>query len=146
MNTPSLLLVIFPISNIFFSDIRPVHCPHSTFYIGSPFPLKKITRRIVIHFPVTVLHIILEVTLEDTSTFKDDFSFALLFSINPISLIRSFINCILSVSMPKPVFDLALISTSIWPFVKAFSSDTIICKFSSVYNSISPSKSSLSAQ
>jgi hypothetical protein len=64
MNTPAFLLVVFPISHILLSDICPVHSAHATLYIFPPFSFEVVAGRVVVHFAISVFHIVLEVALK----------------------------------------------------------------------------------
>ena len=146
MNTPSLLLITLPISNIFLSNISPIHRPHSAFHILFPFPFKIISWRIIVHLSVSFFHIILEITFKNTTALEDDLPFTLLFALNPLPFICGIINCIFSIAVSESIFYLSLISASIRPFIYALSCNSIICKFSIVNNTISPYKFTFAVQ
>jgi len=100
MNTPSFLMIFVPLSNIFLSNIGPVHCSEALFFIKLPLSLKIISRWIIIHFSVTIFQIILKASLKYTAAFEDNFSLTMLFTLKPLTLISSFLDSILSNTMP----------------------------------------------
>lgn len=146
MHPPTSLLVILPLSHILFSDICPVHSTHATLHILTPLSLEVISRRVVIHLPVSVLHIIFKITFKHTPTLESDFSFALFFTLKPLSFVSCVIDHVFTEAMSQPVFYLSFISTSIWPFVVAFSCDSIISKLSFINYAVGPNKNSFSVQ
>ena len=146
MNTPAFLLIIFPISNIFFPNIGPVHCAHPALNILLPFSLEIVARRIVVHLPVPMFHIIFEISLKDAATFKDDLPFPLLLALHPVSLIRSIIHNILSNPMPEAILHLSLVCTVIRPFICPLPRDTVVGKFTRIDNSIGPSEDAFTTE
>ena len=146
MNTPPLLLIIFPVSNIFLSNIAPVHGSHSTLNILSPFSFKIVSRWIVIHLSITMFHVIFEITFKNASTLKNNLTFSFFLAFNPITLISCIIDIVFPNTMTKTILYFALIIASIWPFISPLSSDTIISKLSLINNSIGPSECAFSAQ
>ena len=140
MHTPPLLLIVLPISYIFLTNISPIHCPQYRFNILFPLTLKVISWRIIVHFSISFFHIILKATFKDTSTLEDNLPFTFFFPLNPLSFICCIIYGIFAIAMPKTILYLSLITASIWPFIYTLSCNSIICKFSIVYNTICPYK------
>ena len=146
MNPPTFLLIIFPISNIFLTNVSPVHSSHSWFHVFFPLSFKVISRWIVVHLSVAMFHIIFEITFENTSTLEDYFPFALFFTLNPISFISSVIYNIFSDPMSQTIFYLTFIAAAIRPFVWTFTCNAIISELTRINNSICPCEGSLPAQ
>jgi hypothetical protein len=146
MHTPTFLLIIFPLSNIFLSDISPIHCSHSTFHILFPFSLEVISRRIVVHFSISIFHIIFEITFKDTTAFESYLTFALLLTLKPFTFISCIIDHIFTESMPQSIFYFSIVGTSIWPLVSTFACDSIISKLSVINDTICPYENSFSVQ
>jgi hypothetical protein len=144
VHTPAFLLIILPLSHVLLSDISPVHSAHPTLHILTPLSLEVISRRVVIHFSVSVLHVIFEVTFENTPTLESDFAFALFFALKPLPFVSCIINCVFTEAMPQTIFYLTLICTSVRPFIVAFSCDSIICKLSFINYAVGPDKNSFS--
>ena len=140
VNPPALLLIILPVANVLLSNICPVHGPHPAFYIFFPLAFKVIAWRVIIHFSIAFLHVILEVALKDTSTFEDYLSFSLFFALNPLTFVNSIIYGVFPVAVTEAVLYLSLVSASVGPFIYAFPCDSVIRKLSVVYNAIRPYK------
>ena len=146
MNTPTFLLIFLPISNIFLPDISPIHGAHPTLNILLPLSLEIVPRRIVVHLPIPMFHIIFEISLKDAATFKDDLPFPLFLALHPVSFIGSIIHHILSNSMPEPILHLSLICTVIRPFICPLPRDTIVGKLARINNSIGPSEDTFTTE
>lgn len=58
MHSPSFLMVILPFSDIFFTNICPVHCPFALLFVVFPFPFKVISRRVVVHLSITLFEVV----------------------------------------------------------------------------------------
>jgi hypothetical protein len=143
MDSPAFLVVVAPISNIFFANIRPVHSPHSAFLILFPFSLEEIAGRIVVHLTVALFHIIAEAALKDAATLKHYLTLSMLLSLQPLALINCLINAVLSIAMTQSVFDLAFVGAAIWPSVSSLPSDAIIGELTLVDNAIGPGEGAL---
>ena len=146
MHAPTFLLIIFPLSHIFLSDICPIHSSHSTFYILFPFSLEVISRRIVVHFSISMFHVIFKITFKDTPTLESYLTFALLLTLKPFTFISRIIDHVFTKSVPQSIFDFSFVGTSIWPLVSTFACDSIISELSIVNDTISPHKNSSSVQ
>ena len=146
MDTPSFLLIIFPISYILLPDVSPVHSPHSALDIFLPLSFEIVAWRIVIHLSVSVFHIVFEIPLKYTSALEYDFSFALFFTIDPVTFVSCLIDCIFPNSVSESVLDFPLITAAVGPVVVTFASDTIISELSRVCDTIDPCKFTLSAE
>lgn len=145
MYSPSFLLIIFPIAYVFLPDISPVHGTHAGFDITPPLSFKIISRRIIVHFSIPMLHIVFEVTLKDTAAFEDNLSLSLFFPIDPVPFISGLVYSILSKSMPESIFNFSFIAATVWPFVATLSCDAIIFELPTISNTVGPSKGALTA-
>jgi len=144
MHTPTFLLIIFPLSDIFLSDICPIHSSHSTFHILLPFSLEVISRRIVIHFSISMLQVIFEITFKDTATLESYLTFTLFLTLKPFTLISCVIDHIFTKSVSQSIFYFSIVGTSIWPLVSTFACDSIIGKLSVINDTVCPDENSFS--
>lgn len=146
MDAPSFLLVVTPIANIFLTDVRPVHRAHAALLILLPLALEKIARGVVVHLTVALLHIILEVALEDGSALEHDLSLPVFLALQPLALVGGVIDAVLACSVSESVLHFSLIGAAIRPLVGSLSRDAVICELSLVDNPIGPDELALPIQ
>jgi hypothetical protein len=146
MDTPSILIVVVPLPEIFLSQICPIHGSLPFFHIILPIALEIVTRWIIVHFALTVFEIILKISFKNAPTLKNYFSFALFFSFLPFAFISRIIDLINTISMPQPIFYFSFINASIGPLIYSFASNSIVSKLAFIHNSIRPSKFSSSIE
>jgi len=116
------------------------------FHVILPVALEVVARRIVVHFAKTMFEIIFKVALKYAATFKTYFSFSFLFAFLPLSLIGGIINFIDPGPMSQPIFYIALINTSIWPFIYTPSGYSVILKLSLINDTVCPCKFAFAMQ
>ena len=93
-----------------------------------------------------MLHIVFELTLENTTTFEDNLSLTLFLTLDPLSLISSLIDCVLSVTVSEAIFDLTFVATTIRPFIVTFPCDTVVSELSFVDYTVCPGESAFTAE
>ena len=146
MHAPALLMIIFPLSNIFLSYVCPIHRAFTIFLVVLPLAFKIVSWRVVVHFSVPLFQIVLERSFKNTSALENYFAFARLFTLQPLALICSFFYCVFTKPMSEAVFHFTFINTSVWPTIYTMTGNSVICKLTFVFDTIAPYELAFSMQ
>ncbi len=146
MHTPAFLMVIFPFSDVFLSDICPIHGSLTFFLVILPFTFKVVSWRIVIHFSVPLLKVIFKGSFKNTSALKNYFAFARFFTLKPLAFVGGFFDRVFSKAVPESILNLSFINTTVRPSINPMSGNSVISKLALVLNTVAPNEFAFSVQ
>ena len=146
MNSPTLLLVVLPVTHIFLPYVSPVHSPHSAFHVRLPVAFKVVARWVVVHLAIPIFHVTLEAAFENAPALELYLAFARFLTFPPLAFISSIVNTVFTKSVSEAIFHLAIVAATIRPAVVSLPSNTVISEFPFVNYAICPGEFPLTVQ